>query len=134
MDVSKKNEVLVIIYTKIKLINYKFIKMSVIEFDENEKKLEKLIEEHKDKPTFVDFNATWCGPCRVLKPKLEQVCKDNDFILISVDVDNNSETTEKYQASGIPFVLLFIEGKKVFEFVGAKQEKLDEAVALAKKK
>ena len=107
--------------------------MAHIEFKENDgKDFKKVLEETKDKPTFVDFNATWCGPCKALKPKLEKICKDNDFNFISVDVDANPELSEQYEVQGIPFVVLFVKGEKVFDFTGAKDEKLNEAIAKAK--
>jgi thiol-disulfide isomerase/thioredoxin len=53
--------------------------MAHINFKEEEQDFKKVIEENKSKPTFVDFYAEWCGPCKVLKPMVEKACKDNDF-------------------------------------------------------
>ena len=79
-----------------------------IEFKEEEgQDFEKLLEEKKDTPTFVDFNATWCGPCRALKPQLKKICEDNKFNFISVDVDENPELSEKYGVQGIPYVTVY---------------------------
>ena len=105
-----------------------------IEFNEGEEKdFETLIKEKKDLPTFVDFNATWCGPCRALKPQLKKICKDNNFNFISVDVDENPDLSEKYEVQSLPYVVLYKNGEKVFDFIGVKEEKITEAVELAKK-
>ena len=107
--------------------------MAHIEFKEEEQDFNKLIEEHKDKPTFVDFFAEWCGPCKVLKPMVEKACKDNGFNFIAVNVDDNEKLAEEYDVQGVPYVVLFLKGKKVFDFSGANTKKLDEAVEMAKK-
>ena len=103
-----------------------------IEFDESKDDFDKIISSNKDTPTFVDFNATWCGPCRALKPVIEKICKDNGFVLISVDVDNNPDLAEKYSVQSIPLVHFFLKGKSVGNFVGNNQDKLNEFVAKAK--
>ena len=107
--------------------------MAHIEFKEEEKDFNKLIEEHKDKPTLVDFFAEWCGPCKVLKPMAEKACKDNGFNFVSVNVDENEKLAEEYDVQGVPYVVLFLNGKKVFDFSGANTKKLDEAIEMAKK-
>ena len=103
-----------------------------IEFDESKNNFDKVIAENKNLPTFVDFNATWCPPCKALKPVIEKTCKDNGFLLISVDVDKNPELSENYQVSGIPFVLFFLNGKKVDHFTGNNPKKLAELAEKAK--
>lgn len=106
--------------------------MSVIEFDESKDDFDKVIADNKDKPTFVDFNASWCGPCKALKPVIEKLCKDNGFVLVAVDTDNNPELSEKFEIQGIPNVHLYLKGKHVDQFVGSNQEKLNEFVKKAK--
>ena len=108
--------------------------MTVVEFNEEEDDFKQLIEEKKDKPTFIYFNAEWCGPCLVLRPALEKICKENNFNLISINVDDNPEISEDFRFQGIPYVILSVKGKKVFDFTGYKQEKLEEAVKLVKNK
>ncbi len=108
--------------------------MTEIEFKEEDgQDLDKIIEEKKDAPTFVDFNATWCGPCKALKPQLKKICKDNNFNFISVDVDENPDISEKYEVQGIPYVAVFVKGKKVFDFTGNTQDKINQAIEIAKK-
>ena len=103
-----------------------------IEYDEGTDNLEKIIAENKKLPIFVIFYATWCPPCKALKPVIQKTCKDNGFVLISVDVDNNPELSEKYGVQGIPFVHLFLDGKSVGNFAGNNQDKLKELVEKAK--
>ena len=107
--------------------------MTHIEFKEENQDFNKVIEQHKDKPTFLDFFANWCPPCKILKPILEKNCQDNGFNFISINVDENHKISEEYQDQSIPYVVLFIDGKKAFDFVGANTKKLEEAVEMAKK-
>ena len=107
--------------------------MAHINFKEEEQDFKKVIEENKSKPTFVDFYAEWCGPCKVLKPMVEKACKDNDFNFIAVNVDENEKLSEEYEVQGVPYVVLFLNGEKKFDFSGANTKKLDEAVEMAKK-
>ena len=57
----------------------------------------------------VDFNANWCGPCKMLKPILEELSKD--YKIYSVDVDKNSELASSYDVMSIPCLILFEDGK-----------------------
>ena len=107
--------------------------MAHIDFKEEEQDFNKLIEEKKDKPTFVDFFAEWCGPCKILKPMIEKACQDNGFNFIAVNVDDNEKLAEEYDVQGVPYVVLFLKGQKAFDFSGANTKKLDEAVEMAKK-
>ena len=69
----------------------------------------------------VDMNATWCGPCRMLKPVLEKLEGEiTDVEFFGVDVDDNPEFAEEYQVSSIPCVILFKDGKEVARSVGFK--------------
>jgi putative thioredoxin len=107
--------------------------MAHVEFKEENQDFNKVIEEHKEKPTFVDFFADWCPPCRMLKPMLEKACQENGFNFISINVDQNHTISEEYNVQGIPYVVLFIKGKKAMDFTGANIKKFEEAVEMAKK-
>ena len=72
-----------------------------------------------DKKVLVDFNASWCGPCRMLKPIVEEISEENkDLKVVSIDVDSESELAEKYGVFSIPCLVVFDNGEEVKRNVG----------------
>ena len=65
----------------------------------------------------VDFNATWCGPCKMFKPVLDQVAKDGKKI-VAIDVDDDRDLAIEYGINSIPCLILFENGKEVKRSVG----------------
>lgn len=65
----------------------------------------------------VDFFATWCGPCKMLAPVLEEVVKEKKIKLVTVDVDE-SETARKYGIMTVPTLMIFKDGKEVTSTAG----------------
>ncbi len=74
-----------------------------------------------DKPTFVDFWATWCGPCKMIGPIFEELSKEytGKVKFAKVNVDENPKTPANYGVRGIPTLILFKGGKVVDQLVGA---------------
>jgi len=85
----------------------------------HEKEFDKAVSTKK--VVIIDFYANWCGPCKRLKPILEEVAEEG-VIVYSVDVDHNRELASRFDVSSIPTVLLFKDGKQVDMFVGLKDK------------
>lgn len=67
----------------------------------------------------VDFFANWCGPCKVLKPVIQDISDTNEDVLVGmVDVDENYEIAVKYHIRSIPTILFFKGGEMVEKIAG----------------
>ncbi|HEY3389531.1 MAG TPA: thioredoxin [Prolixibacteraceae bacterium] len=74
-------------------------------------------------PVLVDFYADWCAPCKMMAPIMQQVSREMEGQLkvIKVDVDKNEEVARKYQIRSIPTMILFKNGKVLWQGVGVMQ-------------
>jgi putative thioredoxin len=81
-----------------------------------------VLKKSEEKPVVVDFFATWCGPCQILKPMLEKLRQEYDFILAKVDIDQNPELANQYHVEGVPDVRIVDQGEVKPGFVGVIPE------------
>ncbi len=87
---------------------------------------------NSDKNVLVDFWASWCGPCKMLAPTIEQIAEENegDFKVGKVNVDDEPDLAQAYGISSIPTLILFKNGKTADMMVGLRSK--DEIVNWAK--
>lgn len=74
-------------------------------------------------PVLVDFWATWCMPCKMLAPTIEELAKEaNGYKVGKVDIDKDPELAQKYRIMSIPTVLVFKNGKVAATSVGLQSK------------
>jgi thioredoxin 1 len=102
---------------------YQWGKKIMIEYNNTDAEFQETLRNHEY--VLCNFTASWCGPCRAIAPIAEQLAKDYSHIkFIKVDVDENSETSSDYSIRAMPTFMLFHDGVKVKEFMGANPSHL----------
>ena len=86
----------------------------------SEEAFDKLIS--GDTPVLVDFWATWCGPCRMIAPIVEEIANEyaGKVAVAKVDVDEMGELAQRYRIMNIPTLMLFKQGQLVDKAIGAR--------------
>ncbi|XP_064552317.1 thioredoxin-2 [Drosophila montana] len=87
---------------------------------------DKIVAEAGNKHVLVEFFATWCGPCALIGPRLEELAHEYEdcLLIVKVDVDDHVELAEEYDVSSMPSFLIIKNKVKLEQFVGSNGDKV----------
>ncbi|KAH8404534.1 hypothetical protein KR222_011669, partial [Zaprionus bogoriensis] len=93
---------------------------------ESKEDFDKMVAEAGNKHVLVEFFATWCGPCALIGPHLEQMANEYEdcLLILKVDVDDQTELAEQYDISSMPSFLIIKNKVTLEQFVGSNTEKV----------
>ncbi|AKN32923.1 thiol-disulfide isomerase [Clostridium carboxidivorans P7] len=86
--------------------------------------------QESSKPVVIDFWASWCGPCKMLAPVIDEISEElNDKVeFLKLNVDENPVTSNQYRVASIPTVMIFKDGKVVDTLVGFRPKEAIKSV------
>lgn len=97
----------------------------------DKEELQDVMKAAGDNLVVVDFFATWCGPCKIIKPKVDELAaelKQDKVLIVKVDVDEVEELTTEYGISSMPTFILLKKAEKVDEMTGTNLDKLRQII------
>ena len=76
---------------------------------------------NSEKPVLLDFFASWCGPCRMVAPILDEIAEEREDIKVcKVDIDQQPELASRFRVMSVPTLMVMKEGKIVEQSIGAR--------------
>lgn len=81
---------------------------------------------NRDEPVLVDFYATWCNPCKMVKPFVEEL--NEHYPVLFIDIEENKDIAEHYQVMGVPLLVVYKNGEEVASHKGFAPKALLESL------